>query len=546
MNPILVTKCETCGGVLELSKDGLSAKCKYCGNEYSFKKPCDENINRADNYRLNCLFDNAIIEYKTMLQNDYYKDNDKVYWGMVLATYGIEYIFDKANESYIPTCHRTILKSILQDEKYLNALKYSTNENRENYILKAQEIDELQKNIIAISKEIENYDIFICFKSTYNRQATEDRFIARKIFDELTKRGFNVFFSEITLKGKLGSDYEPIIYKALTTCQSMIFVCTNEEFIDAPFIRNEWSRFLDRKKQDLKLTFIPVFKNINPMSLPSKEQGIDLAKYPVGGYEVDLADNLESILGKRTIAKIDKEILEEYSKYNSINEIKFEMQYKEAMRDVVLFDKTLPSVQLDNKYKEMYSLGSYKNAQVLANKYKEQSVKAKTIENNNKSALNTINAIRLVLLFLSIPILAVGCYKVGVGYLYSYLRVFTLNTEFYIGVFWVLSFLPVLLSIIFILINRFKIKSKIEYKKSTKYFNALFIVVSLAFIIFVLLSASISKPVNFVGYNYTNSLLLTPLFIIGLSIDIIAYLIYYLKEIIFNKYKNQINSVLYY
>ncbi len=362
---------------MDISADGLKAVCPYCGSRYSYVKPVTEDtatyINRANNYRMRNMFDNAIVEYKTLLMNAELKDNAELYWGLTLSEFGIEYIHDTRDDRYVPTCHRTVSGSIFDNANYKKAIELATDEMKAEYASKASEIDELQRGIKAQAEQVEDYDVFICFKSTDNRVATEDRYIARRIFDETTKRGFRTFFSEVSLKGRLGSEYEPIIYKALTTAKVMILVATKEEYLNAPFVRNEWSRYIERRKNDPSLKIVPVFRDIDANVLPTREQGVDLSKYPAGGYEIEIADNLEKVLGKQTVAKMDKEVLEEYSRYNAISQIKFEKEYKNAMRDVDVGLKRKKDAgrEYADKAAAMESLGDYKNAEALATKYSE-------------------------------------------------------------------------------------------------------------------------------------------------------------------------------
>ena len=378
MDMVLDKKCEMCGGQLEISPDGMKAKCPYCGSTYSYSLPVTREIaiglDRANNYRLHNMFDNAVVEYKTLLKDKAFENNAEAYWGLVLSEYGIEYVRDMRDDVYVPTCHRTVSRSIFDDENYGKAVACASPDMRAVYEQKAAEIDELQRSIKSQAEAVEASDVFICFKSTDNRAATKDRYIARRIYDELTKRGFRTFFSEVSLKSKLGSDYEPLIYKALTTAKAMILVATKEEYLDSPFVRNEWSRFLERKKNEPSLFVIPVFGDIDPSALPSSEQGVDLSKYPAGGYETDIADNLESRLGKRSVPKINEEIIEEYNRYNEINRVKLEKEYAHALRDVDTSMRRTKNAgkEYAAKAEETEKLGDYKNAKVLAADYRKK------------------------------------------------------------------------------------------------------------------------------------------------------------------------------
>ncbi len=360
---------------MDISADGLKAVCPYCGSRYSYVKPVTEDtatyINRANNYRMRNMFDNAIVEYKTLLMNAELKDNAELYWGLTLSEFGIEYIHDTRDDRYVPTCHRTVSGSIFDNANYKKAIELATDEMKAEYASKASEIDELQRGIKAQAEQVEDYDVFICFKSTDNRVATEDRYIARRIFDETTKRGFRTFFSEVSLKGRLGSEYEPIIYKALTTAKVMILVATKEEYLNAPFVRNEWSRYIERRKNDPSLKIVPVFRDIDANVLPTREQGVDLSKYPAGGYEIEIADNLERLFGRHNFQSVYMGQPYVYARHGENYSV--ENKYKNTLRDVDVSAKRKKDAgrEYADKAEAMKSLGDYKNAQTLAKQYDE-------------------------------------------------------------------------------------------------------------------------------------------------------------------------------
>ena len=58
--------------------------------------------------------------------------------------------------------------------------------------------------------------------------------------------------TEKTLENRIGSEYEPIIFKALHTSKIFILVGTSKEHIESNWVRNEWSRFIDRIKTIFK------------------------------------------------------------------------------------------------------------------------------------------------------------------------------------------------------------------------------------------------------------------------------------------------------
>ena len=78
--------------------------------------------------------------------------------------YGIEYVEDPVSHERIPTCHRVQFESILADPDYLSALKLAASNEKEIYESEAKRIAEIQRDILAISNQEEQFDVFICYK----------------------------------------------------------------------------------------------------------------------------------------------------------------------------------------------------------------------------------------------------------------------------------------------------------------------------------------------------------------------------------------------
>lgn len=296
-------RCETCGGELKYSEDRKSAVCLNCGNEYHFKEEKSENLammlNLANKARLANDFDGAIQKYEAVIEEN--PTDAEAHWGLVLSTYGIEYVEDPRTHERIPTCRRTVKQSIIENKDYLAAIENAAPEQREVYEVRAKLIDKLQTKIKKQLESEEDYDVFISFKATDNNgYPTKDSVVARAIYDELEKRGIKTFFSEVTLKHRLGEDYEPIIYKALYSCKFFILVATSEENMNSAWVKNEWSRFRDRVVDEaMTKAGCAVFENLGLNELPPflRGQGIPLEKYPNGGYEIVIADSLADRFG---------------------------------------------------------------------------------------------------------------------------------------------------------------------------------------------------------------------------------------------------------
>ena len=118
-----------------------------------------------------------------------------------------EYVDDTKTGRKVPTCHLTLYTSIFEDADYKSAIRYSDVVSRDLYEEEARTIAKIQVAILEISAKEEPFDIFICYKETdQGGNRTEDSVLAFDIHRTLTKEGYKVFYSKITLEDKLGSE----------------------------------------------------------------------------------------------------------------------------------------------------------------------------------------------------------------------------------------------------------------------------------------------------------------------------------------------------
>ena len=236
-----------CGGTLEINNNETVAVCEYCGTKQTLPKLQDDRkanlYDRANHFRRNNEFDKAMGIYEMILSDD--KEDCESYWGLVLCRYGIEYVEDPRTHKRIPTVNRAQFTSIFDDDDYKNAIKYADGYQKDVYEAEAGVIDKIQKGILEISNKEEPFDVFICYKETDNNgNRTQDSVYAQDIYTALTKEGYKVFFSRITLEDKLGSAYEPYIFAALNSAKVMLVVGTEKDNFNAVWVKNEWSRYI--------------------------------------------------------------------------------------------------------------------------------------------------------------------------------------------------------------------------------------------------------------------------------------------------------------
>jgi hypothetical protein len=304
--------CKMCGGGIELSSDKIIGVCDSCGGTTTFQKIDDENkvslFNRGNALRMRGEFDKAATVFERIIEQD--EMDAEAHWCLALCHYGIEYVEDPKSGERIPTCHRTSYNLFLNDIDYMSAIKYSDSYTASLYETEAKRITEIQKGILAISKQEDSFDVFLCYKETTETGSrTKDSIIAQDIYYELTNVGYKVFFSRITLEEKLGTEFEPYIFAALNSAKVMIVIGTSVENFNAVWVKNEWSRFLSSMKTQRSRMLIPCYRDMDPYDLPDELallQSQDMSKI---GFIQELIRGVKKVLEsttiKNTVEKVD-------------------------------------------------------------------------------------------------------------------------------------------------------------------------------------------------------------------------------------------------
>ncbi len=297
-----VFKCKMCGGDLEVAEGISVIECEYCETKQTIPSIDNEKklnfFNRANRLRMNSEFDKAASIYESIVAE--FPEEAEAYWGLCLCNYGIEYVDDPATGKKIPTCHRASFDSIQNDENFSLAIEYADVVAQKVYRDEAREIDRIMQDILAVSRSEKPYDVFICYKETDSIGGrTPDSVAAQDVYDALTAKGLNVFFSRITLEDKLGRQYEPYIFAALNSAKVMLVIGTKYEYFHAVWVKNEWSRFLKLMAKDKAKVLIPCFKDIDAYDMPEEFKNLQSQDLGKLGAIQDLVRGVEKIIGKK-------------------------------------------------------------------------------------------------------------------------------------------------------------------------------------------------------------------------------------------------------
>ena len=131
---------------------------------------------------------------------------------------------------------------------------------------------------------------------------TKDYQLAYDLYNHLSA-SYKVFFSERSLDNIVIREYEPNIYHALYTAKIMLVLCSDIDYLNSQWVRNEWSRFkmMTRTSAQAK-SIIPIFiDGFAPEQLPDELRSCQ-------GYNNDiyLMQKLGSAI-KAIINPVDKE-----------------------------------------------------------------------------------------------------------------------------------------------------------------------------------------------------------------------------------------------
>lgn len=275
--------CKSCSG--ELVRSGNYYVCKHCGNKWIIDVSDDVNaVQRANAWealrvgdfeKANDLFSEIILKDKT---------NHEAYWGRALAINAIFYVNDVYEDKKVPTCNNITEDSFISSKDVINAIKYAPEEIKETYEKQANEIEKIREEWLEKASKEPPYDVFISFKDSdreHGVERTKDSIDVQDLYTALVQKGYNVFFSRVTLRDKVSEQYEPYIYNALKTAKVMIVFGEKAEYFNAPWVKNEWSRFIRRIKngEKHKNSLVVVYKDMDvseiPPALNSGRQALD-------------------------------------------------------------------------------------------------------------------------------------------------------------------------------------------------------------------------------------------------------------------------------
>ena len=247
-------------------------------------------------------FDEAQKYYQDVLING--GQDPEVYWRVLMCHYCIEYQRNDEGKE-IPTILYPDLSDpneVMERINLLEILDSTDRELREYYCTKLKAIDTTLDKYRRWQYKLQ-YDVFISVKQTDRangkRHPTEDYKVGRDLYEYLTSLGLRVFNSECVTK-LAGEEWEPYILAALMSARVMIVVGTCPEYMEAQWVKNEWTRYqwLQKFEKDTnkkRILFCYLSGGMSPEEIP---KGLNPCKEAIVdgiGVQADLFTVLEGV-----------------------------------------------------------------------------------------------------------------------------------------------------------------------------------------------------------------------------------------------------------
>ena len=293
--------CNHCGGAYEYR--GGRWVCRWCGSYKQEEISSEEEVLLHTAYQKLRLTEFAEAEAAFDDFIPQYPENPSGYWGRLMAKYGIKYEQD-FDGRMVPTCYAASIGSVTSASDYQKALQYADAENRAYYKSQAEYIERVRKEWLAKAKQEEPYDIFICYKDSdlaNGIERTQDSYAAQELYTFLTDMGFRVFYSRVSLRGKVGEKYEPYIFHALSTAKVMIVYGSSPDYIQSTWLKNEWMRYTKQLLEGIKnsRSLIVACEGFPPEELPSALSGAQCFRADERSFYGELKNTVYQLFGRK-------------------------------------------------------------------------------------------------------------------------------------------------------------------------------------------------------------------------------------------------------
>lgn len=310
-NDLVRNVCPSCGG--PVVRDGNFSVCEYCHTRWQIDLADDIHaVDRANAWAALRAsdFEKAEELFDAIILTD--RNNYEAYWGRALSKASITYVNDMHEGKKVPTCNNLGKDSFLKFKDVEKAIELAPAGISEEYSKQAEKIEKIRIEWLERASKEPPYDIFISFKDSDKDRGidrTQDSVDAQDLYNLLIQKNYRVFFSRISLRGKIGEQYEPYIYNAIKTAKVMIVFGEKPEYFSSTWIKNEWLRYKKRIDDGEKNpnSLVVVCKGMNPSDLPATLRSRQCINLDNMGAETDLINHIEKVIAAtQKTSRIDK------------------------------------------------------------------------------------------------------------------------------------------------------------------------------------------------------------------------------------------------
>lgn len=291
-----VVKCKMCGGDIAVGKECSVADCTHCGAKQTVPNLDSGKklilFSRAARLLRACDFDKAAGVYRDIAEE--FPTEAEARWGLVLCRYGVTYL-DSPEGGKAPACHRASFDSVLDDGDFEQALENADPPARRIYREEAKAIEGSRKEVLERAAAEPPCDILICC-------GEEALPLAQSVQDVLVGEGCRVFSCPGTLDEASSAAWEPAIFAALYSARVMLVFGTEGGQFSAPWVKNQWSRFLDLIAQGEEKVLLPCYRDLNACDMPKEFSGLRAYNMGRPGDWEDLLCQVVEIAGQSPAA----------------------------------------------------------------------------------------------------------------------------------------------------------------------------------------------------------------------------------------------------
>ena len=279
-----------------LLNDRLDAKKKFIESVALDFEIAESRLKSAD-------FDGAEQKFKEILNrinsNLTYSDNytkAKACFGLAMAECKIQIVWDYVYDRLQPVLHNFNLhtkisdgETIIDNAYFTTAIKLA-GDKRQAFKGYKDKLDKIYRYYVNYIKDSRyNYDCFICVKKSeignYKKNTDDFKWVGKEdaqknnlLCSALKRRGLKPFYFDIDCteemkNGDEGLRYEAFIAYALHKSLCLILVCSDQDYLGTPWVKNEYVRFCEtlnsKKKQGTPENNIIVITNGADIRLPA-------------------------------------------------------------------------------------------------------------------------------------------------------------------------------------------------------------------------------------------------------------------------------------